>query len=206
VGEVEGEVERRDPEPCRRVVTTVEGRGANAAPRGIIARIARLALTIVSPTQRLVWTREGGLYIFVWLVLLWMGLYQQINLILLVAGLAAGPVAASFFVSVRTLHRLKVSRRSPPFSFAGDPLVLDYTLENGRRRTAALALFVEDELAPADRSISNAPALTPRLFYSRVPGGARGSAGRGSALDEGNTASACSRSSPGPRSDSWSVA
>ncbi len=147
-----------------------EGRSRASEPLGFVSRVARPVLSVLSPTQRLVWTREGGLYILAWLVLLWLGLYQQINLILLVAGLAAGPVAASFFVSVRTLHRLRVTRRSPPFTFSGDPLAFDYTLENRRRRTAALALFVEDELVPADRSTSNAPALTPRVFYARVPG------------------------------------
>ena len=48
--------------------------------------------TVLWPTQRLLWTREGVVYVVIWLVLLVLGLHQQINLILLVAGLAAGPV------------------------------------------------------------------------------------------------------------------
>ena len=84
---------------------------------------------------------------------------QQLNLILLVAGLAAGPVAASFVVSATMLRRLRVGRRVPPYAFSGDPLELDYTLENSRRWSAALALFIEDELVPVDRSVSGSSAV-----------------------------------------------
>ena len=71
-------------------------------------------------------------YIAVWLGLLVTGLWQQINLILLVAGLAAGPVVGSIFASAAMLRRLRVTRRVPAYVFSGDPLVLDYTLENDR--------------------------------------------------------------------------
>ncbi|GAC1467465.1 MAG: hypothetical protein NVSMB9_09100 [Isosphaeraceae bacterium] len=121
------------------------------------------------PTQRLLWTREGIVYIIVWVVLLVLGLQQQINLILLVAGLAAGPVAASFVVSAGMLRKLTVTRRIPPYVFSGDPLPVDYTVENGRRLSAALALFIEDEFVPADRVVSGSQGLVPRVFCARVP-------------------------------------
>jgi uncharacterized protein (DUF58 family) len=139
----------------------------------LIGRLARAVLVVLWPTQRLLWTREGVIYITVWIILLILGLQQQINLILLVAGLAAGPVAASFMISAAMLRKLQVSRRVPPFAFAGDPLSLDYTLENSRRWTAALALFIEDAVVPVDRTVSGASGVTPRVFYARVPGMAR---------------------------------
>jgi uncharacterized protein (DUF58 family) len=120
------------------------------------------------PTQRLIWTREGFCYVVVSLGLLAAGYSQQINLILLVAGLTAGPIVASFVVSASMLRRLKASRRAPAYVFAGDPLVIDYTLENERTWTAALALFVEDDLAPADRTLPGPGAPTPRVFFPRV--------------------------------------
>ena len=112
-------------------------------------------------------------YIIVWIVLLSMGLNQQVNLILLVAGLAAGPVMASFVVSAAMLRKLRVTRRVPPYVFSGDPLNLDYTLENARRHAAALALFIEDDLVPIDRTVSGSSSLSPRIFYARVPGRGR---------------------------------
>jgi len=151
-------------------MSVTEGRHRPGESRGAIGRFARGAVRLVWPTQRLLWTREGVLYLGIWMVLLILGLQQQINLILLVAGLAAGPVAASFVVSASMLKRLRVSRRAPPYAFSGDELVLDYTLENDRRWAAALALTVEDELSPVDRAVSGSAGLATRVFFNRVPG------------------------------------
>ncbi len=50
----------------------------------------------------------------------------------------------------------RVSGACPAYVFSGDPLVIDYTLENGRRWYAALAVFIEDSLVPVDRSVAGA--------------------------------------------------
>jgi uncharacterized protein (DUF58 family) len=136
----------------------------------VLARLARLVARGLLPNERLRWTREGLWYFGVWLGLLWIGLYQQSNLILLTAGLAAGPIVASFFVSAAMIRRLRVVRRVPPYAFAGDGLAIDYTLENQRRRTAALAVIVEDDLVPADRGGAATGRLSPRVVFARVPG------------------------------------
>ncbi|MBX6315984.1 MAG: DUF58 domain-containing protein, partial [Isosphaeraceae bacterium] len=112
------------------------------ASQGVFGRLARLAARGLRPNQQLRWTREGIGYFIVWVAVLFTGLYQQSNLVLLTAGLAAGPIAASILVSAAMLRGLVVTRRSPAYVFSGDPLVLDYTLEVPRRRTAALALTV----------------------------------------------------------------
>ena len=152
---------------------TTEGRYRQSEPRGPVGRLVRSIVRVVWPTQRILWTREGVAYIVVWFCLLAMGLYQQINLILLIAGLAAGPVMASFVVSAAMLRKLRVVRRVPPYVFSGEPLNLDYMLENARRYTAVLALFIEDEVVPLDRSVSGSSGVSPRVFYARVPGGSR---------------------------------
>jgi uncharacterized protein (DUF58 family) len=149
---------------------SIEGRHRPAESRGRLGRAVWSVVMVLWPTQRLLWTREGFIYIVIWFGVLGIGLQQQVNLILLVSGLAAGPVAASFVVSATMLRKLRATRRVPPYVFSGDPLHLDYTLDNARRWTAALALFVDDELVPADRSVSGSAGLTPRVFYPRVPG------------------------------------
>ena len=98
------------------------------------------------------------------------GLIQQINLILLVATFAAGPIVSSMFVSAAMLRKLKVVRKAARYTFANDPLEIDYTLENGRRWSSALALIVEDSLTPVDRTISGSASLSPQVFFARVPG------------------------------------
>jgi uncharacterized protein (DUF58 family) len=150
-----------------------EGRSRTGESRGVLGGLARSVVSVLWPTQRLLWTREGLCYIGVWIVLLVLGLHQQINLILLVAGLAAGPVPVSFVASASMLRKLRVARRVPPFAFSGDPLHLDYTLENARRWTSALALYIEDEMVPADRAVSGSSSPAPRVFFERVPGGGR---------------------------------
>ncbi len=136
---------------------------------GFLGRLVRSAARSVWPNQRLRWTWEGFGYAIVWAALMGSGLHLQVNLLLLVAGMAAGPLVASIFVSASMLRRLRVTRRVPPYVFSGDPLAIDYTLRNDRRFTAALALFLEDEMTPVDRAASGSEGLSPRLFFERVP-------------------------------------
>ena len=137
--------------------------------RGLVGRIARGLASALVPTERTILTREGWCYFAVMSVLLVAGLYQQVNLILLVSTLAAGPFLTSWIGSRALLRRLSVVRRVPAYVFSGDPLVVNYTLENGRRWTAALALFMEDSLVPVDGAAPGT-AISPRVFFPRVPG------------------------------------
>jgi uncharacterized protein (DUF58 family) len=149
---------------------SVDERARNRGRRGRFRRLAKGVLGALGPTERSILTREGFFYFLVSLALLVAGLIQQVNLILLVFTLAAGPFLASIFGGRPMLRRLTVVRRVPAYVFSGDPLVIDYALENGRRWYAALALFVEDSLIPVDRTVPGATALTPRVFFPRVPG------------------------------------
>ncbi len=138
-------------------------------PRRTLSHWSRRVGRILWPSQRLRLTREGYWYGLGWAALLLVGLWQQINLILLTAGLAFGPIFGSVFVSASALRRIRAERRAPPYVFAGQPLVVDYVLENSRRWTAALALSIRDHLTPTDRAVSGAGGLSPRGFFARVP-------------------------------------
>ena len=126
------------------------------------------------PNQKLRWTRAGVFYALIWVALLGMGLQQQINLILLIAALAAGPVVGSIWSSAAMVRKLRIARRVPPYAFSGEPLQIDYTLDNDRRHNAALALILTDEIIPVDRSISGATGLYPTGFFPRVAAQSRG--------------------------------
>lgn len=130
------------------------------------------------PAQTWLWarlglrlTRAGMGYLLIWLGLLAAGLYQQYNLVLLTAGLAAGPLVASLFMSAGMLRRVRITRRVTARTFAGEPLVLDYTLKNERLTTAALAVEVQEELSPNDRSIPDAASIRPVFSFERVAAG-----------------------------------
>ncbi len=152
---------------------SAEERPGSPPPRRRRAkRLAKGLIQALVPTERTIVTREGFAYFAVMLVLLAAGMLQRINLILLVATTAAGPFVASWFGSRAMVRRLSVLRRGPRYVFAGDPLTVDYALGNDRRRMAALALFLEDQLVPAERGASDA-ATTPRAFFPRVAAGER---------------------------------
>lgn len=125
------------------------------------------------PAERSILTSEGLYYVSVSLLLLVAGLYQQVNLILLVFTLTAGPLLASALGGRSMLRKLTVARRFPPYVFSGDPLVIDYTLDNGRRSHASLAVFLEDALAPVDRGVSGGAGVAPRAFFPRIAGRGR---------------------------------
>jgi uncharacterized protein (DUF58 family) len=148
---------------------SADERARPARSRGLVGRIARGLASALVPTERTILTREGWYYFGVMSVLLAAGLYQQVNLILLVSTLAAGPFLTSWIGSRTLLRRLSVVRRVPAYVFSGDLLVVNYTLENGRRWTAALALFMEDLLLPVDGPAPGT-AISPRVFFPRVPG------------------------------------
>jgi uncharacterized protein (DUF58 family) len=143
-------------------------------PSNLLGKLSLAGGRAPRADHRLNWTREGVGYVVVWLVLLGTGLYQQINLVLLIAGLAAGPVVSSVFASAAMLKRLRITRRPPPYAFSGDPLIVDYTLENTRAWSAALAIVVRDSLAAVDRATAGPGDLSPRVFFARVPGLGKG--------------------------------
>ena len=122
------------------------------------------------PDQQVRITKEGSGYLVFWFILLGVGLYHQINLILLISGLAAGPLLASWFASARMLSKLKISRRITGYVFAGERLAINYSLENNKRGDA-LALVVNDSLEPIDSTIPGARTLPVRLFFPRIPSG-----------------------------------
>lgn len=148
--------------------TTGEPRRPARRRRSSLRFLNRLLLGL-KPNQRLLPTREGRVYVLVWLALLAIGLYQQSNLVLLTAGLAAGPMVASILASATMLRRQTLARRAPAYVFSGEPLTIDYTLENGRPWNAALALIANDELTPAEGALPDARRLLPRVVFRRVP-------------------------------------
>jgi hypothetical protein len=139
-------------------------------PPRLLSQGLRWVVLALWPNQRVRPTREGRSYFAAWLALMLIGLYLQSNLVLLIAGLSAGPLVASVVVSATTLRKLAVTRRAPPYAFEGDLLRVDYTLDNERRLTAALAIVVEDELAPVERSSPNAARIRPGVTFPRVAG------------------------------------
>ena len=143
-----------------------------AEPDRVRARPRRDRRLRPSQTHR-GWTREGCGYIARLARSCWAtGLYQQINLILLIAGLAAGPIVGSIFVErgdAPGARRRRAGRR-PTSSRASR------WRSTTRWRTAAplaggAGLFASrTTLAPEDRTTRRLERPAPRVFFPRVAG------------------------------------
>ena len=138
--------------------------------RGVFRRLARRVVLRLWPNQRLRWTREG------------LDLHRRL------ARPARGgppradqPDPAPGGPGRRPDRRLDLPQRGdapqargrsprPRLRLLGRPAGRRLHLANGRKRTAALAMFLEDDLVPVDRTLSGATTLTPRVFFARVPG------------------------------------
>lgn len=139
-----------------------------ARPKRANRRLVRPSTWGLFPRRKWNISRVGMGYLAVWAALLAAGLHQQANLVLLIAGMAAGPVVASLLVSAAMLRRIKVSRRAPEYAFSGEPLHIDYTLQNLRKSRAVLALNLNDSLVPEDRAIPGSSTITSRVTFDRV--------------------------------------
>ncbi len=148
---------------------SINEKARSTKSRGLVGRIARGVANALVPTERTILTREGSFYFIMLIVLMGAGIYQQVNLILLVTTLAAGPFLTSWIGSRTLLRRLIVVRRAPAYVFSGDPLSVHYMLENDRRWTPALAMFMEDSLVPVEGPAPST-AISPTVFFARVPG------------------------------------
>jgi len=138
-------------------------------PYQVLGKPVRALVGSLWPSHKLRWTPEGLYYALIWLLLLATGIYQQINLVLLITGLAAGPIVGSIFVSASMLRGLRINRRSPRFVFSGEPLTIEYVLENSRRWRDALAITADDALQPHEPTAFEARELRSVAFFPRVP-------------------------------------
>ncbi|MBN2475316.1 MAG: DUF58 domain-containing protein [Pirellulales bacterium] len=103
---------------------------------------------MLSP-RRTVICREGWYYLVVLALVLGGAMFREVNLLLLLAGIMAGPLWFSWQAVRRTLVGLQVERKVPHGVCAGDLLVTSLTLTNTRRRIGSWGVVVEDEIGRA---------------------------------------------------------
>lgn len=89
---------------------------------------------------------EGWYYLAVMGIVLLAASLRQINLMMLVYGMLAGPLLLSWRLVRVTLQRLEVRRRLPEYATAGDLVAVDLEVRNGRQRLASWALLASDSV------------------------------------------------------------
>ncbi|MGA2068677.1 MAG: DUF58 domain-containing protein [Thermoguttaceae bacterium] len=122
-------------------------------------------------------TREGWYYALVFAMVFGAALVNEVNLLMVLAGMLAGPLLISRFVAFQMLRGLVVRRRLPQGVCAGDLLLANVTVANPRSRLGSWALVVEDQVARTGAvsqvrdSEAAGPRGCPEVFFPYVPAG-----------------------------------
>lgn len=115
-------------------------------------------------------SREGVYYVGVLAFILAGALTRQINLLMVLFGLMFGPLLMSWRLVKATLRRVTVTRKAPESISAGDLLVVELTVTNGRRRLGAWALELQDKVRRESQG-PKAPPLPASALVTYLPPG-----------------------------------
>jgi uncharacterized protein (DUF58 family) len=118
--------------------------------------------------HRTVICREGWYYLGVLGFVVGGALIRQINLLLILAGMMAGPLLYNWREVIASLKGLHVRRKLPGGICAGDLLVVDLAAYNKSRRYGSWAIVVEDQVCREKTPLGGLKGSGKALF-SHVP-------------------------------------
>lgn len=114
--------------------------------------------------------REGWYYLVVMGFILGGAIMRQINLLMVLFGMMAGPFLFNAWCVTRMIRSAKVRRRLPEVVAAGDPLVVELEAECLALRGGLWALVVEDRVERVP-STEAETVLLPGVLFTHVPSG-----------------------------------
>jgi uncharacterized protein (DUF58 family) len=112
--------------------------------------------------------REGVYYILVVVAVLAGGTARQLNLLMLMGSILAGPLLFSFIYGRLALRRIGVTRNLPSHSRADQRLVVDVRVTNFRRWMAIWAVQVEDMVQREGAAQAPGERAAVSVFYPTV--------------------------------------
>ncbi len=144
----------------------------------------------MSSQRRTTVCREGWYYLVLFLLVLGVALIQEVNLLVVLAGMLAGPLLLSRFMAVYSLKGLQARRKKPQGICAGDLLVAGVTLSNTRRHVGSWAVVVEEQIRRVGRGPDGkrrrAKPLQAAVFFPYLPArGTRKGSYRGRLAERG---------------------
>jgi uncharacterized protein (DUF58 family) len=114
--------------------------------------------------------REGWAYLFMLAIVLAGAVLRDINLLILVAGLMAGPIAINVIAVLLGLGKLQVRRSVPEVVSAGDLVVAELTLDNRRRWLGAWMVVAADTIE-RDAAPGQGERISASVVFGWVPAG-----------------------------------
>ena len=144
----------------------------------------------MASTRRTTVCREGWYYLVLFLLVLGVALIQEVNLLVVLAGMLAGPLLLSRFMAVYSLKGLQARRKKPQGICAGDLLVAGVTLSNMRRHVGGWAVVVEEQIRRVGRGPDGkrrrGKPLQAAVFFPYLPArGTRKGSYRGRLAERG---------------------
>lgn len=140
-------------------------------PRALVAQLRRSLQRRAAgrgPVRRTAWCREGFYYLLVVAFVFLAAMIADMNLLMILAGMLAGPLWFGYRWVGLTLRDIVVARRLPPTVGAGDPLVVAVEVHNQRGDLGSWALVVEE---PVERISTGQVVARPVVFFPYVPAG-----------------------------------
>ena len=123
----------------------------------------------MSLKRRISITSEGWYYLVLLGFLLIGAMLREINLLLLLAALLAGPLFLCWRLVVITLRGLEIRRKMPRGVCAGDLLIVNLEVTNSRSKTTSWALVAEEQIVRVNGA-KEAP-VKPAVFFSHIAAG-----------------------------------
>ena len=120
--------------------------------------------------QNIAITLEGWLYLGVSCFILAGALTRQINLLMLLFGMLAGPLVISWRLVKSTLKKVEIRRKLPESVSAGDLLIVELAIINRRWRLGSWSVTVEDSLRRAGGALGEARTMARVLVPYLKPG------------------------------------
>ncbi|MEE8452522.1 MAG: DUF58 domain-containing protein [Thermoguttaceae bacterium] len=118
--------------------------------------------------SRITISLEGWYYLLMLAMVCVGAVVGGVNLLLVLAGMLAGPLLFGWWAVSVALRGLQPRRKVPHGVCAGDLLVVNVRLTNTRRKRGCWAVVVEEQIR---RTAAAAETLRPRVLFSYVPAG-----------------------------------
>ena len=117
-------------------------------------------------------TRVGWQYLLIFALVFGGALVNDVNLLLVLASMLAGPLLLSRHLALFTLRGLVVQRRLPRAVCAGDLLVVHLAISNTRRRVGSWIMVLEEpirRLGGGREAKRNGPLSEASVLFPYVP-------------------------------------
>ncbi|HVC96861.1 MAG TPA: DUF58 domain-containing protein [Pirellulales bacterium] len=123
--------------------------------------------------------REGLYYLALLGCLLAGAMVRQINLLMILFGMLAGPLLLSLRLAKTSLKHVEIERKLPASISAGDLLHVELKLTNRCRRLGSWAVLAGDSIEREAAPLAVAPLVSEALFSYLPPGESRSATYRG---------------------------